>query len=318
MKRFITLIVLVGILVFTVSCEEKETALKEDQCYVYYINKEGNEIDREVYTLVVSKEKISNTISEMLVALSRAGENFKAQHAINSTCKVLQFQINGRQLVLDFNVSYLSMEAVEEVMHRAAIVKTLTQIEGIDEVQFNVDGQPLTINKKAVGFMKGEDFINDINENGVMKTTTINLYFANKAGDALVEVPAEITYDSTMPISRLMIEELLKGPEAVSNLKKEGLQRTLPNTVKCNSLTIRDNICYVDFNKAFENFLPGLKSEVIIYSVINLLVELPNVNKVQFTVEGEFIELIGDTLAMDVPFERNLNIIEHQEEAKGQ
>lgn len=297
------------LLLFT-SCGNKEVSLGDNEYFVYYINKTGDEIGREVYTSVIPKEKISNTISELLVALSRAGEETKETQVINSTCKVLDFQINDRKLTLNFDVNYSLLSPVDEVLHRAAIVKTLMQIEGIDAIQFNVDARPLTINKKAVGFMKSEDFISSIGADSAMKSTTVSMYFADETGTKLVQVPSIITYDATIPLGQLMINELLKGPEAIEGLKIKGLQRTLPQNVTCNSLTIRDNICYIDFSKEFKELYPGISNEVAIYSVVNLLAELPNVNKVQFTVDGEITSVFGDSLMLEIPFERNFDIVD--------
>ncbi len=111
-----------------------------------------------------------------------------------------------------------------------------------------------------------------------------------------------------VPIDQLMISELIKGPEQNREWEKQGLRRTLPEDVSCNSITIRDKICYIDFSSEFENVLPELSGDVIVYSVVNLLSALPNVDKVQITVDGEYIDLPGFP-EMYVPIERNLNIV---------
>jgi germination protein M len=53
-----------------------------------------------------------------------------------------------------------------------------------------------------------------------------------------------------------------------------------------------------------------VKSDVIVYSVVNTLCELPNVTKVQITIDGEQQQVYGDTEDFNTPFERNLNMIQ--------
>lgn len=297
---------------FLSACGNNEESLEENQYYVYYMNKDCDELLYEVYTAENAGNKTLNVVSELLLQLGKVGEGGKSRQAINAICKVLDYQLDQKQLTLNFDAGYQSLSTVEEVLHRAAIVKTLTQIEGVEFVEFNVDGQPLAINKTAIGAMQGEDFIDHVGGNGVIKSTIVSMYFADGEGKHLVEVPAKITYDTTIPMGQLMIEELLKGPDAIEGLERTDLQKTLPEGTVLNNLTIRDNICYVDFSKEFTNVLTSVSSNVTIYSVVNLLAELPNVNKVQFTVEGEFIDSYGDEKSMNTAFERNLDIIDSE------
>lgn len=308
-RRILFLCILVTVLLFS-ACESKQEILEKNQYRIYYMNKDGDELLNDVYTAKTESGKPLGVISELLLELGKSREGAKAKPAIDSFCKVMNYEVEQKQLLLNFDAGYLSMDSIEEVMHRAAIVKTLSQVVGIDGIEFHVDGQPLSIDRKTVGLMKGEDFINHVGGDGAERTTVVSMYFANKEGDKLVEVPVTITYDTTIPMSRLMIEELLKGPEEIDDAGVSELRRTLPQEAVLNSLTIRDNICYVDFSREFTNLLSNVKSDITIYSVVNLLAELPNVNKVQFTVEGEFIDSYGETKSMNLPFERNLDLVE--------
>nr|MCR5420941.1 GerMN domain-containing protein [Lachnospiraceae bacterium] len=52
-----------------------------------------------------------------------------------------------------------------------------------------------------------------------------------------------------------------------------------------------------------------LSDEVVLYSFVNSLTELPNVNKVQFMIDSETEISFGDHTYLDEPFERNLEIV---------
>ena len=65
----------------------------------------------------------------------------------------------------------------------------------------------------------------------------------------------------------------------------------------------------MDLNEKFLDKLPDISDEVAIYSIVNSLVELPGINRVQFRINGQTMETFQNT-PFEVLFERNLTINE--------
>ena len=79
---------------------------------------------------------------------------------ISKRVKVLGFEVEDGNITVDFGGGYYEMGTVREVLCRAAIVQSLVQIDGIESVSFEVEGNPLTDDKgQIVGSMRAEDFI---------------------------------------------------------------------------------------------------------------------------------------------------------------
>ena len=78
---------------------------------------------------------------------------------------------------------------------------------------------------------------------------------------------------------------LLNGPQ------EKGYKDTIPKGTKVNSVVTKEGICYIDLSSEFLTQQEGVSPEVVIYSVVNSLAELPTVNKVQFTVNGEKVKV---------------------------
>ena len=116
---------------------------------------------------------------------------------------------------------------------------------------------------------------------GFKQTGTIVLYFANETGDKLKEYQQTVEISNTTSLARLVVESLIEGPE------EKGYMATLSDEVKINNISVNDSICYVDLSDAFYDTSNPLKNDIIVYSVVNSLVELPTVNKVQILVDGE-------------------------------
>ena len=64
------------------------------------------------------------------------------------------------RLTVDFSEAYKNLSAADEILTRASIVKSLTQIEGVESVAFCIKGQPLKDQlNKEVGGMTASMFI---------------------------------------------------------------------------------------------------------------------------------------------------------------
>lgn len=222
---------------------------------------------------------------------------------------VKEFEIKEGQLFIYFSSAYTNIEQIDEVLVRAAIVKTLCQVDGVEYVEFFVESEPLEIDGEPVGSMSELSFMDSIGGDGATQDKYVTLFFSDVSGMGMKEVTAKLTYDMTEPLARLLIKQLLAGPEMMEGVNTSDVRAAIPEGTTLNSLTIRDNVCYVDFSKEFANVQAEVKSEIVIYSIVNTLCELPDINRVQFTVDGEQKEAYGDTKEFDHPFERNLDLV---------
>ena len=225
------------------------------------------------------------------------------------------FQLKEKQLTITFLSSYYNQDKIDEVLNRAAIVKTLCQLSSVEYVEFYVGDNPLVIDGETVGIMSKLSFLDSVGGEGYTQEKYVTLYFSSNDGTKMQEITTKLTHDMTVPLARLLIEQLLKGPNEISDANTSDVRDTIPAGTKLNSLTIRDHVCYVDFSKEFMNMQADVSSGVVVYSIVNTLCELSDVNKVQFTIDGEQQEIYGDIKNFTGSFERNLDMV--QDASKG-
>lgn len=213
----------------------------------------------------------------------------------------MDYRIVDEQLILNFDLKYSELKGISEVLCRATIVKTLCQIQGIDFVLFNVNSQPLIdSNGIQIGLMTAEFFIENTSAETNYKVT---LYFANETGDLLKKTSRNIFYTGSSSIEELVINQIINGPT------ESGLYATVPVGTTLLNVSTKESICYVDLNEKFLEKLPEVSENVAIYSIVNSLVELPGINKVQFRINGQPAMTFQNT-DLDILFERNLAINE--------
>lgn len=109
----------------------------------------------------------------------------------------------------------------------------------------------------------------------------IHLFYPQKHYDILKEEVRIVNLENKK-LETVVIEELLKGTQ------KSEFRNIIPNGVKVLSVYLQDDIAYVNFNKALiKEDLDESEEAFIIYSIVNSLTTIENIDKVQILIEGE-------------------------------
>lgn len=277
---------------------------------VYYVNKEGTRVVSDEYVTDTSAEDKEELLQEFLGQLKDTSERPEYLSPLPVTFR--NYTLNEGQMNLDFDESYVKQDPIVEVLCRAAVVRTLTQIKGIDTITFSVQGETLTdAVGLPVGAMTADSFIDNAGtEINAYVETEFRLYFANEAGDALTEVSRNVIYNSNISMEQQVVEELIRGPLKDGQAGNEVGYPTINPAVTILGVTVRDRVCYVNLSEEFLTPVYNVTSQVTLYSIVNSLVELPGVNKVQISIEGDTNVTYRDSVSLTNVFERDLDIVE--------
>lgn len=304
MKKINKMLVLFFCMLFLSACGEEE--IDEEKLYpVYYVS--NSETKVEMHEYVMQAETQEEQLDELVACLSIMPEKLEYKAPLAMGFQVLSMKIEDGKLQLDVDAKYSELSPTTEVLVRAAIVRTLTQIEGISYVGITVEGNQLFDNAgELVSWMNAETFINnDGNEINTYELTKVRLYFANETGDKLIGAYREKHYSTNTPLERFVVEELIAGPSG----QIEGLYPSINPETKIVNVMTKDGICYVNLDASFLTVVNNVSIDVAVYSIVNSLVELSNVNKVQILINGE----VPSTFST-VTFERNLDYVTTLEE----
>lgn len=299
MKKVTRIFIFLVCMLCFCSCGSEQEE-KENMCQVYYVSSTETKVEMHEHQL--TSEEPQEMLQELITCLSTMPEKleYKAPFAMGFQVNSVKWE-NGT-VMLDVDSAYYNLSATTEVLVRAAIVRTLTQVKGINYVVITVDGNQLfDAAGELVSWMSAEQFIdNDGNEINTYELTKVKLYFANETGDKLIPGYREKYYSTNVPLERFVVEELVAGP---SGQIPEMYPSINPQTKIINVMT-KDGICYVNLDSSFLTVVNNVSTEIAIYSIVNSLVELSNVNKVQILVNGEVPTNFNTSI-----FERNLDSV---------
>ena len=277
--QIISILLAVCLLTGVVGCRKKEQ--KADAKYtIYQINQSGTALVPKDYD--GTGKSVDEEVKGMLSALQKCDDEVKAQAALPKKVKLERYTLEDEKLILYYNAAY-----------------------GVDLVMICVDGTPLTDKKgNTYGYQQAEDFVQNtgssINSFQEMKLT---LCYADSSGEKLQKEEDTVRYNSNESKERVVVEQLMRGP---SNNR---LLATIPKGTKLLGVSIKDHICYLNFDEGLRNIAPGVSPETVIYSIVNSVIDGGNVSEVQISINGDSSIVYQESIKLDEPLSRNQEMI---------
>jgi germination protein M len=285
------------------SSEEKQgTAID-----ISYLNKKETKLVTETHYLESTDTK--DMIVEVLKLLCAVPDNKELKATLTSGINIITYSYDGEQVIVSLGEKYKELSRTTEVLTRAALVRSLTNIPGINYVMLTVNGEALTdLSGNAIGIMTADMFVDNAGTQveTVESKVNLRLYFANETGDGLIAVNRELTHNadvSNVPMEKLVVEQLISGPANNETFP------TISSDTKLVNITVKDGVCYLTFNSAILTTVNNVTTDVTIYSIVNSLVELSNINKVQISIEDNKDGKFRDKYEASTVFERNLSLV---------
>lgn len=331
-------------------CGKRQQApsLEDGQYYTYYVNQAGTALLSRVYEAQAADTE--GIVEELLAQCQAAPEDGDGRRVIPANVMLAgPARLEGNVVNVYFDTTYALMDKVTELLCRAGLAKTLTQPEGVEYISIYVNDRPYTgfaslnglesensgetagggetpgtpapgstgqgtvnqaVAEQAPVLISGADFLDNTGDvTNQYAQEELTLYFASAAGNGLVAEYRSVVYSSNLSLERVVLNQLIEGPSGENGVA------TLPPTLKVQGVTLRDNVCYVDFDNAFLDEALNVTDTAVIYSIVNSLTELPSVNQVQITVNGSADVSFRNNISLSGRFERSLEYMAEEETA---
>lgn len=281
---------------------ESEDENKEIQKTVslYFGNSDGTDLVEERLSVKdIAPEKIPEYVMEQLLDGPKKQEN---KRIIRAGTSLLGVSVEKGGATVNLSREFYNEESIMDVLASASIVKSLCSVRGIGNVEILIEGAELSFadDGSAVGGIKDNDLVFDADAL-MQDESNITLYFSDAEASCLVREIRRVKVPKGESMEKVVVSELIKGPQ------KEKTYKTIPQETKIRSVETKDGVCFVNLSSEFiSKHSGGTAAELLtVYSIVNSLTELSNVEKVQFLIEGEkkdvFIHMVfNEPIARDV------------------
>ena len=190
---------------------------------------------------------------------------------------------SGSQITLQLRERYASMTGINSSIADVCLARTALQLEGVRKVRIRVESTGGQLLSDRV-FTENDLLLYDNGE--FSEFTELLLYFSDSDSRFLLLEKRTIPLTERKDLPRIVVEELLKGPD------NAGMLSSLPKGTALLDLNVENGTCHVDFNSDFFQNRPSDEraEQLAILSVVNSLCELDEISQVQFYVEGRRLE----------------------------
>ena len=302
------LLAVLAALILLTGCSGNGETEAPSEYFMYYLSLEANKVVENAYEPEASSG--DEMIQEFVDRLNETPEGEDYQRLMPKDVKIDSYSLEDSTLILTIGGDYEQMERPREVLVRVGLVRAFTQISGVDRVQIVTENGELKDSAgNVIGAMTRESFVENAgSEINNYQYTTLTLYFANETGDKLVPETRSVYYSTSVPLERVVVEQLVKGPA------EEGHYAVLPSDTNILSVTTSENIAYVNFDNTFMNGTMSVVQEIPIYALVNSITTNCPVQRVQFSIDGESDVTFRESMRLNQFYERDLSYLEENSE----
>ena len=310
MLRRILSVVLCLLLVFLLPACGNNSGKTENNIYVEFLNGDRDGLIPVLYKTLdpdgaeqnATDQDTLEKATEMLTFLSTPSENIRYSAPLRDGVSIRNVSLQGQVLYLDFDSGYGELPPLEEILIRASLVLSLTRIDNIEQLRFTVNGEDLKDSSgRFHGYMGADDFVQNSGSSPILyRTEMLTIFFSNKDGDTLVEEAMEVKYNSYIAKERLVMEKLMQGPQT------EGAYPVINPEATLLSITIRDRICYINFDQEFQTGAYNVKPEIVIQAIVNTICNETAAKKVQIMVNGDKNVQFMNKVDLSQPLEKDM------------
>ena len=207
-----------------------------DESVVYLIDND-NYLSRVV--LYFDNKTIEEEIKNKIDILINGSKDYLFFHPlIPKNTKLNSFKIDKNNVYLDFNESLLDVNKYYEEEMIEALIYSLTEINGIDNIYISINGKELTLlpnSKKELHYPLNREYgINkEYDLNSLFNISKTTVYFVKSIDDYNYYVPVTKVNNDQSEKIEIIISELKSSVNSVNNLNSY----------------ISDNVKLVDYKK---------------------------------------------------------------------
>ncbi len=267
MKRAIPLLLLFSLLLTSCSLNKSNSF----SCELFYLsNKKSPSIVEKkttfnCNTLEEAVTQAFNHLSDSALTdydvLLPGGIELKAVSISNKTCS------------LTLSEEYLKLSDYANSLTDMCITKTMCSFADIDKVK-------IICGDKIFEFEESDFLLSA--PRTYYDSFTANLYFTGPKSTVLIPESRKVIISPETSLENNVLSALLSGP-----VSRE-LKSPIPAGTSLNGVSADNGICVVDLSDEFINNLSHTQIDecLAIYSIVNTLTELPNIENVLFLVNG--------------------------------
>ena len=235
---------------------------------------------------------------DALVALYCAGPlDPELSSPLPTDAQLLSSTVHDKVLTLHFSTSLAQLNGVELTVAAGCLARTFLPLTGATELILTADGALLGSDTSLTVTMEDLSLRDDSLD---LFHAEHPVYYASMDRRHLIKETVTIRHASAEELTMQLLEQLLTPPAGTT------LRSALPTGTRFLSVSVSNGLCTVDVSREFESrrFYAMSAQCLSLLSVVNTLTALEEIDRVEFTVEGDLLIRYG-SLSITAPLVRD-------------
>ena len=231
-------------------------------------------------------EATENTIDKLMNLLITSTDDKNCQIPVPMGMTYQRYAYDGQGVVtIMFNLDYETAENYQILLCKMAFTNTLCQVEGVDKVSFELSD--LIGERELDTSVYSEQSFSTIDGNFLKSDYSVDIYVPDTTGKRLDKKTIVIDAMSYKTSEEQVMENLRNSKEWKSPLGDD---------IDILDIYVQDRVCYVNYSSSFLTNVEQYDDRVLLYSVVNSLVQLSDVDRVVFKIDGKQDLIYGENL----------------------
>lgn len=323
-KQFIIISLAIILLFSMTGCtKEKTQNVSSDlgpMITAYYTNKDATEIFAKEVGIPYDK---ADSDADKLAAVTRLLENVedgmysiigdglirKMNIRVDETVVPMDNMagVNTRILQVELSAEYEKLTGNQKTVFRNCFAQTVFSAFLADRIEYT---HPAADGGITTDIVSSQDriYINRYGESFFDDHIQVTLYFMNEDRTKLVKEDRTLSLGMTEPLSMAIMKALIEGP------KEEGHLPTIPDGTKVTDIVLEEGVCYVDLSAEFQLNHEGTEQleKLTIYSVVNSLSSVRQIDQVQFLINGEKVPYYKSYVQIDHFLQPDMELVQEE------
>ncbi|MBE6950359.1 MAG: hypothetical protein E7451_03370 [Ruminococcaceae bacterium] len=285
MKRFTALLLVLVMTAALLGCQTQELLCPGN---FYYFRAETaytgiNGVIAPEQRELAGIEKDLNAILELYCA---GPENREFDNPLPKGCPAPTYTLDGSALQLSFGAEFAELTGIELTVAAGCLARTFLELTGAETLILTADGALLN-GETAMVVTLADLQLRDDSQDRLHGDYTI--YYTGTDQRYLVGHSVSVGLSAREELPGQLLELMTAAPSGT------GLRSVLPEGCRILSVTMEDGLCTVDLSEEFEThrFYSHTGQLLSLMGVVNTLTNLPEIEQVEFTIEGDLLVRYG-------------------------
>ena len=296
MKKFLCLILSLLLLPVLPGCRSPELQ-SPGQFYYYRTDTHFSGTDGVLAPETRELFGIEDDPDAILALYCQGPLSRELENPLPSDCPAPAYSLQDGILRLHFSRDFAQLSGLELTVAAGCLARTLLPLTGADTLVLTaqdslLDGETsMTVSLADLG-------LRDDTQDRLHGDFTV--FYANADGRYLVARSISEFLTSREELPMLLLSQMCSQPQ------DPDLRSVLPEGTLVRSATVEDGLCIVDLSREFvsnRSYAPSAQL-LSIFGIVNTLTALPEISRVELSVEGELLLRLG-SVALSGPLSRD-------------